>query len=516
MNMCTDLTHLLGELVTDANRDDNSPIEVETFGGKIYVEWDPQSTVTTLGQLSFFIEFLKLGGLFDRFVEHCPLTYGSGNAPAKRDVLGTILLSILSGYTRYSHISRLQCDQVNPPLLGMTKVVSEDAVRRALQKLDEVDSMAWLQGELYHCYKPLLAERWILDVDTTIKTIYGKQEGAKVGYNPHKPGRPSHTYHSYMLADVRIMLGVEVQPGNANAASDTAPGLWEFIDRLPKEERPEFVRGDASFGIESIIRAAEERNVDYLFKLKKTKNIKRLIDKLMRGVKWVYAGQGWEGAEAPLQLQGWSRARRVIILRRAVHKSLGVLRQDKESQQREFVFADVDDDVTIYEYTALVTSLPNEILSIAQYYRDRADSENSFDELKNQWGWCGFTTHDMKRCRIMAILTALIFNWWSLFVRLADPMAHREAITSRPLLLEGVGKEVNHARQKRVVMTNHHRDGGKVRKILRAISIFFKRVKHFTEQLDAVARWYVILSRALVKYLKGRLLKPPDRLPCPV
>jgi len=65
--------------------------------------------------------------------------------------------------------------------------------------------------------------------------------------------------------------------------------------------------------------------------------------------------------------------------------------------------------------------------------------ENSFDELKNQWGWGGFTTRDLKRCRLMAGAVALVFNWWNLFVRLADPDRHREAITSRPLLLQAVG-----------------------------------------------------------------------------
>jgi hypothetical protein len=39
----------------------------------------------------------------------------------------------------------------------------------------------------------------------------------------------------------------------------------------------------------------------------------------------------------------------------------------------------------------------------------------------------------------MARIVALIFNWWNLFVRLADPDHHREAITSRPLLLHAIG-----------------------------------------------------------------------------
>jgi hypothetical protein len=48
-------------------------------------------------------------------------------------------------------------------------------------------------------------------------------------------------------------------------------------------------------------------------------------------------------------------------------------------------------------------------------------------------GWGGFTTQDLKRCRLLAASVALIHNWWSLFVWLADPDQHREVITSRPL-----------------------------------------------------------------------------------
>lgn len=167
----------------------------------------------------------------------------------------------------------------------------------------------------------------------------------------------------------------------------------------------------------------------------------------------------------------------------------------------------------VYEYAVLVTSLSDEILTIAQHYRDRADSENAFDELKNQWGWCGFTTHDLKRCKMMARMIALIYNWWSLFVRLADPNKHTEAITSRPLLLNAVGRQIQHARQKTISLTHHHQEASRIKKALIRINTFFKKLKQTTEQLGPLHRWYYLLSYTFVKYLKGRLLKPPDLLP---
>src|SRR5215475_6674389 len=81
------------------------PVVADTFAGRIHVEWDNSATVTPLGQLPFFIEFVKQGSLFDSCVADCPLHYRSPNAPNKRDVLGTVLLSVLAGHWRYAHMT---------------------------------------------------------------------------------------------------------------------------------------------------------------------------------------------------------------------------------------------------------------------------------------------------------------------------------------------------------------------------------------------------------------------------
>ena len=71
---------------------------IDTFGGKIQVKWMPEAAVTSLGLMPYFIEFLKTSGRFEQWVVECPLEYTSPNAPEKRDVLGTILLSVVSGH----------------------------------------------------------------------------------------------------------------------------------------------------------------------------------------------------------------------------------------------------------------------------------------------------------------------------------------------------------------------------------------------------------------------------------
>jgi hypothetical protein len=166
----------------------------------------------------------------------------------------------------------------------------------------------------------------------------------------------------------------------------------------------------------------------------------------------------------------------------------------------------------VWEYAALVTSLDSEILTLGQLYRDRADCENTFDELKNHWGWGGFTTQDLKRCRLLAANVALIYNWWSLFVRLADPDHHREVITSRPLLLQAIARKTQHAGRTTLSVSSTHGEQQTARRAYLRIARFFAGLRAKAEQLDAVQRWYRILSEALRKYLRGRQLIPPARL----
>ncbi|MDP2221384.1 MAG: hypothetical protein Q8K34_14455, partial [Hydrogenophaga sp.] len=107
-------------------------------------------------------------------------------------------------------------------------------------------------------------------------------------------------------------------------------------------------------------------------------------------------------------------------------------------------------------YAVLVTNSAYPLAAFGQLYRDRADCEKGFVELKNQWGWGGFTTQDIERCQSSARAVALVYNWWSWYCRAAKPGARMEAITSRALLLAGVGRAVKHAGQTTLYLTPMH------------------------------------------------------------
>lgn len=516
----------------------NAVGSLDTFAGKVHVRWVPEAAVSSLGLLPYFIEFLKVSGRFDAWAADCPLEYTSGNAPQKRDLLGTILLSMLAGHWRYAHISAIRSDGVNPGLLGMTKVASEDSVRRAMKALDKESAAAWLKRHLKSSYEPLLEEPWALDMDSTVKVLYGHQEDARVGYNPTKPGRPDHkrrligvliqdkadhassplvnAIHSYFIANIRMVVDVEVQAGNQTASSFAQPELWALLDELKQSGRaPSFLRGDCAWGTERAMLGAEQRDVPYLFKLKQTANVRKLITRLFGKEEWVEAGQGWQGLAAELQLSGWSRKRRVIVLRRPLPEAAGAAKpsppgttgpKGKAGRQMALNLPEAIYGGVSYEYSVLVTSLGDEVLTLAQHYRDRGDAENNFDELKNQWGWAGFTTQDSARCEVMARITALVYNWWTIFMRLGIPEKHAEAITSRPLAMHGIARQTTHANQTTVEITSTHAKSSLIGEVLVNVSSFLKRISGSAEQFPKAARWTLILSAAFRFFLRGKTL----------
>ena len=437
----------------------------------------------------------------------CPLSYTSPNAPSKADVLGTWMLPVLSGHRRYSHVTTIRCDGVNPGLLWMDKVISEDALRRALLAIPEPEGIAWLDTHLRESTAPLLDVPWILDIDTTINPLYGKQEGAVVSYNPHKPGRPSHSYHTYVMAALRLVMGVEVKAGDEHSGSHSLPGLLNLLDELPADRRPKMVRGDCGFGSDRIMREFEARAQPYLFKLRLSKNVKRHIERLFRVSGWTGAGQGWEGMNSTLALTGWEAKRRVLVLRRPLQGEMLITQEDHDGKQLlGFIEADRKDGkrITGYEYAVLVTNLDHEVLSLGQLYRDGADAENTFDALKNQWGWGGFTTHDLHSARAVA----LIYNRWSLFVRLASPAARREATTSRPWLMSSVERRTEHACQTTITLTGLHALFGKARQVLMRISSQLQTwVAEAAEPLNIKSVWQLCCDH--LKHTLAAIGPPP-------
>jgi len=499
-------------------------MRVQTPGGVFSVRWDERGSATALGQLAFFAEYLEATGLFEGWLKSCPLSYTSPNAPELVDVLGTWMLSILDGHCRYAHVGVLRGDGVAPSILGMAKIIGDDSLRRALsaiapapdekhtveqraaQQAQLARSVQWMQEQLKHSIAQATTEPWILDCDTTIKVLYGKQDGAVVSYNPHKHGRPSHAIHTYWIGNLRLVLDAQLEPGNLHSPVHARPGLMALLEGTPPPQRPKLVRGDCAYGSEGEMRALEDIEQAYLFKLRQSAGVKKLVQRQWQRRDWCNVGQGWEAGEDELRLTGWSRPRRVIVMRRVRKTDLVVEakragRKGKDQAQAELHFIDENEPAKSWEYAVLVCNTHYALENIGQLYRDRADCENGFDEIKNQWGWGGYSTHDIERCALSARAVALVYNWWSWYVRLAHPKTRLEAITSRPKLLSAVGRMTSHAGQKKIMLTITHESAAQIKALVSHVRHGLRLIQDAAPQLTKAQRWF-----ALVRYIVERIL----------
>lgn len=469
----------------DAGQDDQ--FLVQTPGGVFRVRFDEDASVSAHGGVVPFAQFLRASRLFEEWVEAAPLHYGSNHALPVRDILGSQVLTMVCGHNRFAHITALRGDTVLPGLLGMKQIVSEDSVRRALLRLVEDDAadartQEWIGEHLSRTVHPLLDRPWTLDLDVTIKPLYGRQEGSIVGHNPHKPGRPSHALHAFVMAQTRLVLDVAVHPGHEHTSNHSLPDLVRLLSGLARERWPRLVRGDSGFGNEEMMAWCESEGLDYLFKQRMTRNTRALVQELDLQSGWADAGQGWEAKASTLRLSTWSAARRVVVLRRPAPKPRYRRAKDLDTDGHQEVlepFVELLGENS-HEYQVLVTSLIEDLPKTVQRYRDRADAENVFDEIKNQWGWGGFTSRTFAVSRTVARITALVYDWWSIFCRLADPDHHREAVTTRPTLLHLVVRQTTHANQRNLTLSS---TSGKKE----AICGFFRRLSEWLTAFTASA-----------------------------
>ena len=169
--------------------------------------------------------------------------------------------------------------------LGMNKVVSEDALRRALARIDNASSTAWMRPALMHSVREALDRPWVLDIDASIKPLYGRQEGAEIGYNPSKPMRPSHVLHTFLVGNLRLVLDVQVSSGKQHSSGHAKAALGRLLDELG-DKRPALVRGDSGYGNEGVLLELEGRGQPYLLRLRQTKNVQRLVARQFARADW--------------------------------------------------------------------------------------------------------------------------------------------------------------------------------------------------------------------------------------
>lgn len=398
-------------------------------GGQFHLRGSDEA-LTAYGGLVAWDHFLEHCGVFAELARCYPVARTSPNATPVSDVLKAFALNCLVGGTRFAHCRRLQDDAAVARIIGMRKgrLCGEDAFRRLCEKLERTQVEEWFapaERMIHHAMPPNAVADW----DSTVVPRYGSQEDTAIGYNPQKPGRPSHHPLACVIGGTRLCLHMEWRKGNTVSASGWIEAMEKLWRSPIAQHRIRLNRGDIGFGQEPIMAWHEQgrgQRPGYLFKLKLTANVKRAI----AAVPW----EDWQGrshkglvqlVELKLKLHGWSCERRVIVQRTL--KPLNPSPQGSLWQQCQ------------EDFCAYVTSLTPEeadAFQVVELYRQRADAENVFDELKNQWGFAGFCSQKAVVSESSARMLLLVYNLWSLFVRvIKDQGVHTEAIKSRYELL---------------------------------------------------------------------------------
>ena len=411
----------------------------DTYCGKVMIEASDED-MTPFGGIVPFAAFLKKSGILDTLSATCPVERTSNNASPVRDVVASLMLASLCDGSRFSHVDRLRHDPAIPQLFGLEKVVSADTIVRFLAVLPPAQARAWIAQAARPIWSALPA-RFILDWDSTVLTRYGGQEAAEVGYNPEKRGRPSHHPLLAVVAGTRLCPYYRLRPGNSHTAGEWISAMEECQEWLGQGRTPWLNRGDLGFGGDEILswHESEAGRPHYLFKLKLTSHVRRVLTGIPEEA-WQgeYAHGVLQVAEARVQLSSWSRPRRVVFGRRLQ----GVAPAAEAGTLWEIVK---------HEYEAYVTDLdPQEANAwqIIDLYRQRADAENVFDELKNQWGFGGFCSRKKLPTEFAARFLLLTYNLWNLFTRVLTPTRHVEAFQSRRWFLLIAARMVRSGRQR--------------------------------------------------------------------
>lgn len=410
-----------------------------TAGGKVRLSVT-NDALTPFGGLVPWAAYTEHIGIVKKLAEDCPVKRSSPNAAPVYDVLQSFILTALADGRRFTHIERMREDPTIPEIFGMEAVVGSDTVRRFFKSVDPSLGAEWIARNA----KPLwraLPETVVLDWDSTVQPKYGHQEGAAVGYNPGKPGRRSFHPLLAVVARTRMCPAYRFRSGDTVTATQWHEAMAD-AQRWLGERKVWLNRGDLGLGHDAVM-AWHEQAADrpyFLFKLKLTTNVRKALAEVpepaWEGPEHVGA---WQVANGRIQLSGWARSRRVVFARSLQGQVPG-------DQAGEFW------DRNKHEFAVYVTSLPDSFngWNVQDLYRQRADVENVFDELKNQWGFSGFCAKSRATTELAARLTLLVYNLWVLFVRFIVPQKHTEAKKGRRWFLLIAARLVESGRQKEI------------------------------------------------------------------
>lgn len=251
--------------------------------------------------------------------------------------------------------------------------------------------------------RPRWPSRLIFDIDSTVLVLYGKQEGAKIGYNPIKHGRPS--YHPLLCFEgqSKDFWHGELRPGDAHTASGTVDLLSACFAKMPAGVRSVLIRADKGFFDHTVIEWLEARRAGFVIVARLTAPIKRKLGAL----RYTCPSRGVEVSQFHYQPTRWKHTHRFVVIRRP---------QAEEPTEQLTLFK-----LGRYHYQVLVTNLPLQPLNLWRFYNDRGGIELIIKQLKGDYALGSIPTRHFFANDTYFHLLLFAYNLVNWFKRLCLP-----------------------------------------------------------------------------------------------
>ena len=327
------------------------------------------------------------------------------------DLVLVLLYVLIAGLPRVSKTEILQSDGLFLSLVGLKKFPDPTALRRFLHRVSPqaIRQIARLHDQLRAQLFSLPDPRTTLvfHLDSVVLTLYGKQQGARLGYNPKKKGRPS--YHPLLCFEAhgQEFWHGSLRPGDAAANTGARALIARCLEKVPSQVAVARIRvlADAGFFSGKLVGDLDQGGYGYIIVCRKAKSYLPLAER----AGFQEMAFGWAVAEFRFKPRGWAAEHRFIMVRRP-------LPEDPEEAKQLTLFK-----VGRYAYSAFVTNLELQPWMIWKTYQKRANVEKSIRELLNYFSLNKIPTQEWVANVAFLQLLLLAYNLVHWFKRLCLP-----------------------------------------------------------------------------------------------
>lgn len=363
--------------------------------------------IPPFGGLSLFFKMLEKCR-FDEHLEQSGLPLQGSNRGYKplQLILG-LFAGVWCGASCFGYLDVVRYDTALCKLLGWERGADHRAYQRYFNKFSQAINQR-VFGRLFNWFfSELVFDNYTLDFDSTVIVREGNQEGAVKGYNPKRPGRPSHHPLLAFISDVRMIANYWLRPGNTSSNINYIAFLEDTLSRLG-DKRVGLVRMDSGFFAKNILDCLERKKLHYIVACRFNNRIKY---SLTHERTWIEITDGLEISERTYQANGWEKPRRIVMVRQEIEKRPNAAGKPI----RQLVLFENENDFGKYRYSCFVTDLELPAKIVYDSYRGRADSENRIKELKYDFSIDDFVTNNFWATEACGNFIVMAYNFMSLF-----------------------------------------------------------------------------------------------------